>query len=279
MDSDADFCQKRVRESNRDRYLSTLYAPEDKRRSLFALYAFNCEIADIVARARDALPGEIRIQWWREVLSGGEYEAGGSPVACEMLRVIELHNLPISAFENYLDARISDLYADPYETRSDLEAYCGATAAALIQLSVLILDPEASSQTSDAAGHGGCAQAMVGLMRLLPFHCAHGKCFVPEEILRSAGLDASGFLSNHEPEKTASVIEMMIAIVRDHLKQFEASVVNAPVSVRAAFLPVALAPAFLRKIEKSRTDPFSAAPEISELSMQWQILRHAMRGW
>lgn len=57
-----------LRSADPDRYLSTLYAPEDKRAALTALYAFNAGIASIRDRIREALPGEVRLQWWRDVL-------------------------------------------------------------------------------------------------------------------------------------------------------------------------------------------------------------------
>ena len=47
-----------VRAADRDRYLAALYAPEDKRADLLALYAFNAEIAGVRDRVRQALPGD-----------------------------------------------------------------------------------------------------------------------------------------------------------------------------------------------------------------------------
>ena len=47
-------CAALVREADRDRYLATLFAPAEHRDALFALYAFNVEIArvrDLGARA------------------------------------------------------------------------------------------------------------------------------------------------------------------------------------------------------------------------------------
>ena len=41
-----------VRAADRDRYLSTLYAPGDRRPALFSLYAFNAEICAIRDRIR-----------------------------------------------------------------------------------------------------------------------------------------------------------------------------------------------------------------------------------
>ena len=81
-----------VRAADRDRYLSVLYAPEDKRPALFALYAFNAEIASVRDRIREALPGEIRLQWWRDAIAKGE--AGGHPLAEALLAAISRHGLP-----------------------------------------------------------------------------------------------------------------------------------------------------------------------------------------
>ena len=59
-----------MREADRDRYLASLFAPAGPRDALFALYAFNVEIARVRELAREPMPGEIRLQWWREVLAG-----------------------------------------------------------------------------------------------------------------------------------------------------------------------------------------------------------------
>ena len=122
-----------VRAADRDRYLAALYAPEDKRADLLALYAFNAEIAGVRDRVSQALPGEIRLQWWRDVIAANDASAGaGNPAAEALLETIDRRNLPRQAFQNYLDARIFDLYDDPMPTRTDLEGYCGETAAAVI---------------------------------------------------------------------------------------------------------------------------------------------------
>ncbi|TIL84863.1 MAG: phytoene/squalene synthase family protein, partial [Mesorhizobium sp.] len=124
-----------VRAADHDRYVCALYAPEDKRDALFSLYAFNAEISGIRDRIRDALPGEVRLQWWRDVIAAEDAGVGtGHPVADALKATISAHHLPKPAFENMLEARIFDLYDDPMPSRTDLEGYCGETAAALIQL-------------------------------------------------------------------------------------------------------------------------------------------------
>src|ERR1700754_2124493 len=95
---------------------------------------------------------------------------------------IRQYGLPRAAFQNYLDARIFDLYDDPMPSRGDLEGYCGETAAAMIQLSAIILDPATAPGHAELAGRAGCAQAITGLVRLVPLHRARGQCYIPKDI-------------------------------------------------------------------------------------------------
>jgi 15-cis-phytoene synthase len=57
-----------VRRHDPDRFLTSLFAPPEKRDALLTLYAFNHELA----RAREAVSEPplalIRLQWWREVV-------------------------------------------------------------------------------------------------------------------------------------------------------------------------------------------------------------------
>ena len=211
-----------VRAADRDRYLAALYAPEDRRGALFALYAFNAEIAGIRDRVSEALPGEIRLQWWRDVIAAQDASAGaGHPVAEALLEAIERHGLPRPAFENYLDARIFDLYDDPMPSRSDLEGYCGETAAALIQLSAMILDPEAAA---DACGTGGQGRLRPGDNRPAAPAAAAPRA---RPVLHSEGHPGAAGTSPEEfwlgdgGPNAPRAVAAMIALAREHLTAFE----------------------------------------------------------
>src|SRR5882757_7982754 len=182
-----------VRATDHDRYLSALYAPADKRDGLLSLYAFNAEIAGVRDRIHEPLPGEVRLQWWRDVIAAGAET--GNPIADALGATIAANQLPKAAFENMLDARIFDLYDDPMPSRTDLEGYCGETAAALIQLAAMVLDPVAAPRFADLAGRAGCAQAITGLLLLLPLHRKRGQCFVPADILAAAGSSPLEFVA------------------------------------------------------------------------------------
>ncbi|WP_269930011.1 phytoene/squalene synthase family protein [Aminobacter sp. HY435] len=270
---------EQVRGADRDRYLTALYAPEDKRQALLALYAFNAEIAGVRDRIREPMPGEIRLQWWRDVIKAADPEAGaGHPVAEALVAAIAAHKLPAAAFDNYLEARIFDLYDDPMPSRTDLEGYCGETASAVIQLAALVLDPEEAPGCSELSGHAGCAQAITGLLRLLPIHRSRSQCFAPQDMLASVGIGAQELIAG-EGQGATLAVRAMAALAREHLAAFEKDAVHLPESLRAAYLPLALTSSYLDRIEADPAAALRRTANIGGLRSQWLVFRKATRGW
>src|SRR5271166_1687494 len=55
-----------VRRHDRDRFQTVLFAPAARREALFALYAFNYEIARVRESISQPVLGQVRLEWWRE---------------------------------------------------------------------------------------------------------------------------------------------------------------------------------------------------------------------
>jgi phytoene synthase len=268
-----------VRGADHDRYLSALYAPADKRDALFSLYAFNAEIASVRDRIHEPLPGEVRLQWWRDVITAESDAESGHPIADALRATISANRLPKAAFDNMLEARIFDFYDDPMPSRTDLEGYCGETAAALIQLAAMTLDPQEAPRFAELAGRAGCAQAITGLLLLLPLHRRRGQCFVPADILAAAGSSSEEFVKGDGGPGAQRAVSAMIALARDHLSAFEQGAPALPASLRPAFLPLALTRAYLGRLEKTGQSPLGGTARLSTLRKHWLLLRHASRGW
>ena len=129
-----------VRAGDKDRFLATLFAPQKYRRALYALYAFNLEVARMRELAREPMPGEIRLQWWRDVLAGaGRGEVAANPVAAALRDAVVRYRLPPRTLTELIDARSFDLYDEPMASLSDLERYAAQTSSALIELAARIL--------------------------------------------------------------------------------------------------------------------------------------------
>lgn len=271
-------CMQFLRDADPDRYLSVLYAPEEKRGALAALYAFNAEIARIRDVIHDPLPGEVRLQWWRDLIHGTEHgAASGNPVAAALLDTIKVRDLPRRAFDNYCEARIFDLYDDPMPSRNDLEGYCGETASALIQLASLILDADTAPAHADTAGHAGVAQAVAGLLRLLPLHRRRGQVYIPADLLAAVGCSAKVLLDGSDKAAIQRAVDAMIALCEDHLAKFEAAAGILPVTLRPAYLPAALTRTYLKKLRANGANAADKIANISPLRRQWAMFRASVR--
>ncbi|WP_292414620.1 phytoene/squalene synthase family protein [Mesorhizobium sp.] len=279
MAGTSDIVMDGVRAADHDRYLSALYAPPGKRDALLALYAFNAEIASVRDRIHEPLPGEVRLQWWRDVIAAEGDAETGHPIADALRATVAASHLPKAAFDNMLEARIFDLYDDPMPSRTDLEGYCGETAAALIQLAAMVLDPAAAPSFAELAGRAGCAQAITGLLLLLPLHRRRRQCYVPADILAAAGTTAEEFVKDDGDPDAEQAVAAMIALAREHLGAFEEGAAALPASLRPAFLPLALTRAYLDKMERKVRFAPGTTVALSTLRRHWLLLRHAMRGW
>ncbi|MEF0938963.1 phytoene/squalene synthase family protein [Rhizobium sp. BR 362] len=264
--SNQDLCLATLRDTDRDRYLACLLAPEDKRGALAALYAFNAELARIRDLVHEPLPGEVRMQYWRDLLEGQAHgSSAANPVAAELLAAIEHHRLPRQTLIDMIDARIFDLYDDPMETRGTLEGYAGETASALIQLASLVLSPEDARRSADAAGHAGVAQAIAGLLLLMPLHRRRGQLYLPLEILTATGLDRDAFLAGEDRARISASIEAFAGLGREHLAKARAAGNISP-TIFPAFLPVVLAEPVLKRAQTLGADLFDQ----SFLQPQWR---------
>lgn len=243
-------CLSMLRDTDRDRYLACLLSPEDRRGALAALYAFNAEIARVRDVVREPLPGEIRLQWWRDLLEGtAGGDTGGNPLAAGLIETIERYRLPRQTLVAMTEARIFDLYDDAMPDRSALEGYSGETASALIQLAGLIVSPEAAVQSADAAGHAGVAQSIAGLLMLLPLHNRRRQIYLPLDILSATGLDRESFLDGEDKARIAAAIEAFAGLGLEHLEKAR-RVGPIPASLFPAFLPVALCEPVLKRAGK-----------------------------
>lgn len=272
-------CLQALRELDRDRYLACLLAPEDRRDALVALALFNAEIARIRDVVREPMAGEMRFQWWRDVIAGtGSSGPGGHPAAEALVETIERHDLPQETFAAYLEARTFDLYDDPMPDRTSFEGYAGETSSALLQLGVMTLDAEASRLSAEAAGHAGVAQLVAGTLLLMPVHSARGQVYVPGDILAACGLNRDAFLATDEVEAVSSVRSALLALGREHLERARDALDRVPSEAFAAFLPVGLVDQVFARADRRHGDPRREAPATPQWRRQMRLFRTAWFG-
>jgi 15-cis-phytoene synthase len=264
------YCADLVRTSDRDRYITTLFASAERRNALYALYAFNAEIVRVRDLAREPMPGEIRLQWWAEVLNGErEGEASANPVAAALLATIERYKLGTALLTALIEAHRFDLYDEPMEDVGKLEAYARETDSALIALAAQVLT---GSVFDTAASPAGVAQAFTSIQQLFPLHVRRKQLFVPADLLVRHGAALHDIFAKHLSAGLNAAFAELRSIARRHLLEAQQYLTALPPEALAAFLPLALVGPSLRLLDRS--DVF-APKEISPWRRQWLIWRAA----
>lgn len=264
------YCAEVVRATDRDRYLATLLAPARGREPLYALYAFNGEVARVRELARQALPGEVRLQWWSDVLRGERSgEAGANPVASALLLAMEQHRIAQDTLIDLIEARRFDLYDEPMATVADLETYARRTSSVLFALAAKILS---GNEVQAVAEPAGIAYAIAGLLRALPLHAARHQLFVPTEILERQRVPAEDLFAGRSSEGLNAALADLRNLARNHLATAAKGIPDLPSAALPALLPAALVRPSLDRLERS--DAFAPA-DITPWRRQWLIWRAA----
>jgi 15-cis-phytoene synthase len=272
MQGHFEHCAALVREVDHDRYLAALFAPSDRRNALFALYAFSAEISRVRELAREPMPGEIRLQWWREVLLGERTgEAAAHPVAVALIETILRHDLSRERLAELIEAHRFDIYDEPMASLAELQTYASATAGTIFECATSILArPE--SVLADVAREAGQAETIADMINRLPRHAAHHQLFVPLEVLRNYGAEPADVYAMHATAQLRAALAEMRLRARRHLEH----IANADISerVRPAFLSLAPLRQWLLTMERRDYDPFHP-PEVPQWRRQWRIWRAA----
>lgn len=269
--SNAAFCAELVRTSDFERYAATLFVDPEPRRTLLSLYAFNCEIARVREQISQALAGEIRLQWWDDLLNGTAHgDAAGNPVAAELLHTADRFRLPRERLRGMVDAHRFDLYDEPMPTMTELQAYLGDTASALLALGAQALNQ--GLPVDDAAPyHAGLAIGMVRIIEALPRHASRGQVYLPVDRLLESQVDPHDIVAGTATDALRALLRQMALEARGHLREALTHLPSVPKPSRRVFLPLALVGRSLDRIEAQDYDPFApqSASRLRLLTSMW----------
>ena len=268
---------KAVYEGDRARFLALLFAPAEQREDIATLYALGLELARIPALVSEPVPGEIRLQWWREVLSGERRsEAMQNPLAMDVLQVMAKYNLPAAPLLSLLEARNFDLYSDPVETVKQLEGYAGETVSSLMQLAAIILNNGKATASSDAAGFGGVAITIANIMAASPYTLSQGQTYVPLEILSKHAVSAASLHAGILPEGADALVADMCELGLDYLTKARSAAVEP--ETLPAFLELATVGPLLNRIKKQGANALKSPVGLPVWRKQWHSWQAARRG-
>ncbi len=266
-----------MRRHDRDRYQTTLFAPAARREALFALYAFNYEIARVRESVTEPMLGQIRLQWWRENIAAA-FDGGPvrhHPVAEALTGAIRERTLTRAHFDRLIEAREADLDDQPPPSLAALGEYAEASSGRLVRLALEMLGVH-DSGAGEAGLHVGIAYSLAGLLRAMPFHARAGRQFIPADIAARSGLSEQDYRARRSTPALRSATAELAAAASGHLGLARAHRAKIPRSALPALLPAVVAQRSLLRLKQAAYDPFDPAVAVPDPLQSWRLAAAAL---
>ncbi|MBO6949551.1 MAG: squalene/phytoene synthase family protein [Rhodospirillales bacterium] len=272
------YCARQVRDFDNDRFLATLFADEAVREDMFALYAFNLELAKIRETVSEPMIGRMRLQFWRDAVPGLISGEPPSHAVAEPLSVcVRRAGIPAEELNALIDARETDMDDIPPRDLSALEDYAEKTSSSVMTLALRVLGEE-PGRYRDLLRAAGIGTALVGLVRAIPYQASTGRVTLPADLCQKAGLDPS---QPHQwprnPDVSSITGPLMMAAER-HVRAAEQAGKGIGRRALPAFLPLSLAALYLKDLRKHDGDPGRHAARPLGVKRQLTVFWRSLQG-
>ena len=239
-----------------------LFAPADRRDALWALYAFNHEVAKTREVVTETRLGLIRLQWWKDAVAG--IFNGQTPLKHQVVEplaeAIARYNLPREPFETLMYAREFDLEDRLPADLAGMAAYAEFTSLPLLKLALAVTGEGDAGAKEAATGY-----ALAGLLRAVPAHAAQRRCYLPEKLLQQEGMDQYKLYDRKEVDKIKPAVKAVAT--------FASGLLEKPAAKGQAALMRHMAQMYLKRLETAGYDVFSstfhAPPPLMALRLWW----------
>ncbi|HAT35390.1 MAG TPA: squalene/phytoene synthase family protein [Rhodospirillaceae bacterium] len=266
------YCRDLVREAAHESYVTSLFAPADRRPALWAIFAFNHEIAKTRETVSETTLGEIRLQWWRDAI-GEIYD--GSPRRHQVVQALDgavgRWGLSRGRFETLIDGRARDLSDEPFRDSAQLLAYLNDTTLPLNRLVLQVVETghEEAEKAADAAA---AAYGLTGLLRAAPYFFGQNRNFIPLEVMVAAGVTERMVRSLRPSPELCEAVRQLAEVAVARLE--DVADLTLPREAFPALFCAAQARWHLSRLEKAGYDPYD--PELS-LPIPFHELRLAFK--
>lgn len=243
-----------VRDSDPDRFMASLFVPADRRADLWALFAFNQEVAKTREVVSDTTLGLIRLQWWHDALAAiyDRNDVLEHEVVRGLAAAIRRHDLPRDAFEQLLYAREFDLETVPPANMDGLENYVEFTNGSLMRLAARIAGEDVTSEADRLAL--AKAYGLVGLIRAIPYHARQDRLYMPGDLVGNQSVEAMRAAARAVGDRAAALLKgqrpktpLLRTTARQarlwlcHLKRIDFDIADSRFQAQPAFYALRLA--------------------------------------
>jgi phytoene synthase len=186
------------------RYYAWLYAPEQHRDYLAALFLIESELHDS-ARAPHEV-AHIRLQWWREEVARLIASKAQHP-ATQVLQAAARPNADFEVLQETALSAAQELANVTYETDAELTQYLRGGLGALLTLAAQHLSPKPTEPLLNAASQIGAFIRQVEITRDIRQDFHHGRLYLPLATLDQLNIEYEALQTKDWPDAFVQLLK------------------------------------------------------------------------
>jgi len=258
-------CRDLTRTHAKTFYMATRFLPNEKQRSVFAIYALCRYVDDLVDETEDmVLRDKVdysgiqeRVNRWKEMLSDAyEGKTVTNPILVAFADVLKRKHIPIEQPFELIEGVCMDLYKDRYETFGELREY-SYKVASTVGLMVSEVFGYDSDEALERAVDLGIAMQLTNILRDVGEDLTKDRIYLPKEDLDRFGVGESDLFRHRMSGPFIELMKYQIARAREYYARADEGIEMLEKDSR---LPVYLARynygRILNKIEQNGYNPF-----------------------
>jgi len=189
------------------------------------------------------------------------FARGQSPLMKILAAAGRQYGLPPALFGQICTAAAANIGRKTPPNQAEFEQYCaniygsGAELACRILAGNIFAEDSFAEACHSACYHGGLARGIATLSYDLPKNLRRQKQPVPADILAGISLEPQQLMAVTDSGSGAQEVAQRLSAVlsayfHEHYRAFKQAEKQLPAAMRSAFLPLAVLPLFIRRIEK-----------------------------
>ncbi len=277
---------QRVRQGDRDRFLTGLFASPEKRRTLFTIYALEFELARIPDLVSEPMLGEIRLQWWRELIDAIASGHGQNmhPLSAPLIQAITGQHIPRAGLDSLIDGFSAD-FAAAAEGQADAPPFPGLSAAFDLAATALAGDrasgelpvPPAVSARSAIGALSEGYQLILQILSLGDYASGSQILRIAPSWLAAYGLRRTGLRTAENHDAVMRMTEEMAVTARERLHCAAGEPLFLEQQMRPLGWLISLCAGYLRLLSRAKFDPFDKSMQVPVYRRQIWLMRQLLR--
>jgi len=200
------YCRDKAAPPGSDLHYALLMAEHRQRGPLLAVWALWVELSNVPVTVSDADVAQRKLQWWREELQRAADGGGDHPVSQLLVATNLLDQRRQADTRELLDGIEEELVYHAYPDEAALLAHAHRSGAPLGRLLARASAPD-STAADDSLHHFGIAFRLQQLLLRARASIACGRCHLPEDALRAAGIDRDALHAERTSAALAAVFD------------------------------------------------------------------------